>query len=69
MSNKVNVPADQYSTFLNGTKLMSLEENKEIFIKSDELSSIYGSSYHVNEFNIDNKIYDQEIDIDKLIYP
>ena len=69
MSNKVNVPADQYSAFLNGTKLMSLEDNKKIFAKSDELSSIYGSSYHVNQFNIDNQIYDQTLDIDKLIYP
>lgn len=69
MSSRANVPADQYSAFLNGTKLMSLEDNKKVFAKSDELSSIYGSSYHVNQFNIDNQIYDQKIDIDKLIYP
>lgn len=69
MSTRVNVPADQYRNFLDGTKLMSLADNKAVFQKSDEFTSIYGSSYHVNQFNIDNQVYSQELDIDKLIYP
>ena len=69
MAKKANVPAEDYRNFLNGTRFMTLEDNKEVFKKSDALTSIYGSSYNVNKFNIDNKIYDQQLDIDKLIYP
>lgn len=69
MSNRVGVDPQQYEQFIGGTHLLDLEANKKVFIKGSGFDSIYGSTYHVNKFNISNGIYKTEMDIDGLIYP
>lgn len=67
MANRVGVDPAQYAQFVGGTHLLDLAANKKVFSKSEGLDSIYGSTYHVNKFNVLNGIYKTEIDADGLI--
>ncbi|PWF32617.1 ABC transporter substrate-binding protein, partial [Yersinia pestis] len=53
----------------DGTHLLDLAANKKVFTKGDGFDSIYGSSYHVNKFNVANGIYTTEMNVDGVIVP
>ncbi len=38
-------------------------------VKNDSFDSLYGSTYHVNKFNVENSIYTKEVNVDSLIDP
>ena len=69
MANKVGVDPKAYEQFIGGTHLLDLEANKKAFTKGTGFDSIYGSSYHVNEFNFKNGVYTTKVDVDGVIYP
>lgn len=69
MANKVGVDPKQYEQFIGGTHLLDLTDNKKVFAKGQGFDSIYGSTYHVNKFNVSNGVYTTEQDADGLIYP
>ena len=69
MSARVGVDPAQYEQFIGGTYLLDLAANKQVFKKGTGLDSIYGSSYRVNKFNVENGIYKTEMDVDGAIYP
>ncbi|ENV43523.1 ABC transporter substrate-binding protein [Acinetobacter schindleri] len=69
MAKRVGLEADQYAQFIEGTHLLDLAANKKVFEKSNNFDSLYGSSYHVNEFNFKNGLYTQKVDVDGVIYP
>ncbi len=69
MAKRVGLDAAQYAQFIDGTHLLDLEANKRVFTKSDSFDSIYGSSYHVNEFNFKNGVYTTKVDVDGVIFP
>lgn len=69
MSKRVGVDAKVYMQFVDGTHLLDLRANKKVFTKGNGFDSIYGSSYHVNKFNITNGIYTSEINVDSVIEP
>lgn len=67
MSARVGLKPDQYAPFLKGTKLVSLDEAKAIFKKSDGFSSLYGSSKISDNFNLKYEVYSKPEDIDSYI--
>ena len=69
MSARVGVDPAQYEQFIGGTYLLDLAANKQVFKKGTGLDSIYGSSYHVNKFNVSNGIYTTEMNVDSVIVP
>lgn len=69
MAKRVGVDSKTYMQFINGTHLLDLNDNKKVFTKGTGFDSIYGSSYHVNEFNVKNGVYTTKIDVDGVIYP
>jgi NitT/TauT family transport system substrate-binding protein len=69
MANRSGVDPKQYELMVSGTHLLSIADNKKVFTKGDGFDSIYGSSYHVNKFNVENGIYKTEQNVDGLIYP
>ena len=69
MSARVGLQPAEYAEFLNGTHLLDLEANKKIMVKNDSFDSLYGSTYHVNKFNVANAIYSKEVNVDSLIDP
>ncbi|WP_407304716.1 ABC transporter substrate-binding protein [Acinetobacter sp.] len=69
MANKAGVSAKQYSEYVNGTDFLNIKENQEVFKKGENLTSIYGSSYHVNQFNLEQGAYTKQLEVDSLISP
>lgn len=69
MSSRVGVSPEEYATFMKGTKFLSLNEAKKVLSKGNGLESIYGSSKIVDDFNVDNKVYEKSQDIDAYIDP
>jgi NitT/TauT family transport system substrate-binding protein len=67
MAHRVGVDPAQYAQFVGGTHLLDLAANKQVFRKGAGLDSIYGSTYHVNQFNLRNGIYHTEVNADGLI--
>ena len=69
MAKRVGVDAAQYQHLLEGTHLLDIQANQKVFEKSKQFDSIYGSTYHVNQFNVDQGVYTHQLDVDGLIYP
>jgi NitT/TauT family transport system substrate-binding protein len=69
MAKCVGVAPEPYEQFMNGTHLLDLKANQQVFKKSNDLTSMYGSTYHVNQFNLNHGVYEVKLDLDGLIYP
>ena len=69
MAARSGVDPKQYETMVGGTHLLDIEANKKVFTKGAGFDSLYGSTYHVNKFNVENGIYKTEQNVDGLIYP
>ena len=69
MASRVGVTPEEYKTFVDGTKILRLEEAKKAFAKGSGFSSIYGSSKISDDFNVANKVYDKPQDVDSYIDP
>jgi len=67
MASRVGVPAEEYKTFISGTKILSLDEAKAFVGKADGYGSLYGWSKIADDFNVANKVYDQPQNIDAYI--
>jgi NitT/TauT family transport system substrate-binding protein len=67
MASRVGVPAEEYKTFISGTKILTLDEAKALAGKADGYASLYGSSKISDDFNVANKVYDQAQNIDAYI--
>jgi NitT/TauT family transport system substrate-binding protein len=67
MASRVGVPAEEYKTFISGTKILTLDEAKALAGKADGYASLYGSSKISDDFNVANKVYDQAQNIDASI--
>ncbi|MDG6773670.1 ABC transporter substrate-binding protein [Thiomicrorhabdus sp. ZW0627] len=69
MASRVGLSADEYKQFIDGTKILTLEEAKAHFKKGDGFDSIYGSTKISDDFNIANKVYDTPQSVDAYIDP
>jgi len=69
MSARVGLKPDAYQPLLKGTKLLSLEDGKKVFVKADGFKSLYGSSKIADDFNVKNGVYKQPQDLAKAIDP
>ncbi len=57
MAARDGVTPQIYQRYVKGTHILSVAEAKAAFIKSDELSSIYGSDMNADAFNVRNGVY------------
>lgn len=67
MAARVGLKPEAYLPLLKGTKLLSLEEGKKIYVKADGFKSLYGSSKIADGFNVKYAVYKQAQDLDKAI--
>lgn len=58
MAARVSLTPAEYAPFLEGTKILTLEEAKAVFQPGEGLDSIYGSSMLADRFNVENEVYD-----------
>lgn len=59
MASRVNLSPEEYATFVDGTKILTLEEAKKAFTEGPGLDSVYGSNKVVDDFNVANKVYEK----------
>jgi NitT/TauT family transport system substrate-binding protein len=69
MAARVGLKPEAYLPLLKGTKLLSLEDGKKVFVKADGFKSLYGSSKIADEFNVKNAVYKQPQDLGRMIDP
>ena len=67
MAARVGIPAKEYKTFIDGTKILTLEEALPFMKKGEGFTSLYGSSKISDDFNVNNKVYEKAQDIDSYI--
>jgi NitT/TauT family transport system substrate-binding protein len=67
MSKQVGIDAKAYQKLLNGTKLMTLADNRKSFIDSHDILSLYESTRLADTFNISAGIYKTSQPVSKYI--
>ncbi|MDX1916262.1 MAG: ABC transporter substrate-binding protein [Methylophilus sp.] len=67
MAARVGLKPAAYLPLLKGTKLLSLEEGKAVFVKADGFKSLYGSSKIADDFNVKYGVYKAPQDLSKAI--
>ncbi|MEZ5829479.1 MAG: ABC transporter substrate-binding protein [Hyphomicrobiales bacterium] len=69
MSKRNGLSPEEYKPLLNGTRLLSLDENKKVFEKGPGLDSMYGSTKISDDFNVKYEVYKEPQDVDSYIDP
>jgi NitT/TauT family transport system substrate-binding protein len=69
LSGRVKITPEEYEPFLKGTYILTLDEALKRWEKADGLSSIYGSTKSVNDFNLKFKVYEKSQDPEKYLDP
>ncbi len=67
MAARVGLEPAEYKGFLEGTKILTLEEAKAFLSKAEGFKSIYGSSKISDDFNVANDVYKEAQNIDSYI--
>jgi NitT/TauT family transport system substrate-binding protein len=69
MAARDGVTPQVYRRYVKGTHLLSVAEAKAAFVKSDALTSIYGSDENADAFNVRNGVYKTHQDVSQYIDP
>ena len=69
MAARSGISPEAYLPLLKGTKLLSLEEGKKVFVKAAGFKSLHGSSKVADDFNVANGVYKEHQDVDSYIDP
>jgi len=64
MAARSGVTPAEYLPMLKGTRLLSLEEGKKVYVKGDGFKTLYGSTKIVDAFNVANKVYKKPENVD-----
>jgi NitT/TauT family transport system substrate-binding protein len=67
MAARVGVTPEIYLPLLKGTKLLSLDEAKKIYVKGDGFKTLYGSSKIADAFNVANDVYKTPQDLNSYL--
>lgn len=69
MAAKSGVAPAEYLPLLKGTKLLSLDEGKKVYVKGTGFASLYGSTKTVDAFNVAAGVYKKAENIDAYLDP
>jgi NitT/TauT family transport system substrate-binding protein len=67
MAARVGMMPAAYKPLLAGTKLLSLDEGRKVFVKAQGFGSLYGSSKIADDFNVKYGVYKESQNIDTYI--
>ncbi|MFA5082816.1 MAG: ABC transporter substrate-binding protein [Hydrogenophilaceae bacterium] len=67
MSARVGVSPETYLPLLKGTKLLSLDEARKIYVKGDGFKTLQGSTKISDQFNVANDVYKAAQDVDSYL--
>lgn len=69
MAARVGVTPETYLPLLKGTKLLSLDEAKKIYVKGDGFKTLQGSTRISDQFNVANGVYKAAQDVNGYLDP
>ncbi len=70
LSARVGISPAEYKGFMSGTKFLTRDEALGFMVnKTDGLDSLFGSSEWVNDFQVNNKVYDEPVNVKRCIDP
>ncbi len=69
MAARTGVTPEAYGKFLKGTKLLTVEEAKKVYVDKPGFGSLYGSSRNADAFNVKFKVYKDPQDVKTYIDP
>nr|WP_231946097.1 ABC transporter substrate-binding protein [Acetobacter ghanensis] len=69
MAARTGVTPAAYKRFLKGTHLLTISDDKAVFVKQSGLGSLYGSTEISDKFNVQQGVYKEHQDIDSYIDP
>ena len=64
-----NVKPEEYEPFFKGTHILPLKEALHHWKKGTDLTSLYGSTKNVDDFNVSNGVYKQHVDFQGYLDP
>ena len=67
MASRVGLKPEEYMGFIEGTKILTLEEAKGFYAEGEGFGSIFGSSKISDDFNIANEVYTEPQKVDEYI--
>lgn len=67
MAARVGISAEEYKGFIEGTKILTLDEAKGFLGKAVGFKSLHGSSKISDDFNVANDVYKEPQDLDSYI--
>lgn len=67
LSARVSLKPEEYEPFLEGTQILALPEAVDALKPGSGYASLYGSSDVVNEFFVENKVYETPVNVKKSI--
>lgn len=66
---RVQISPEEYEPFFRGTYILSLEEALAAWQVGEGLDSLFGSSTIVDAFNVEQKVYEESLDVMKYFDP
>lgn len=66
---RVDISPEEYEPFFEGTYILSLDEVLPIWKEADGLGSVYGSTVIADQFNVDQGVYEENLDTKKYLDP
>ena len=69
MAARVGLTPAQYLPLLKGTKLLTLPEAQQAYVKADGFRSLYGSSKAADVFNVKYQVYKTSQDVNAYVDP
>lgn len=67
MAARVGVSPETYLPLLKGTKLLSLDDAKKIYVKGEGFKTLFGSSKIADAFNVANDVYKTPQDLNSYL--
>jgi len=69
LAGRVEISPEEYEPFFQGTYILSLEEALPIWKEAEGLGSVYGSTVIADQFNVDQGVYEENLDTSKYLDP
>lgn len=66
---RVSLSPAEYEPFFKGTRILSLNLAERVWEDKDTLNSLYGSSRVVDQFNVDQGVYESRLAIENYLDP
>lgn len=66
---RVSLSPEEYEPFFKGTRILSLKLALRVWEDKDSLNSLYGSSRVVDQFNVDQGVYESKLAIENYLDP